>query len=246
MKKIKIFLNYLNPFLNKYTFRNVKYSDYMIIFNWINEKSVRKNSLNQKLISLNVHKSWIKNIGFIPKLFAYPYGETSNEVISILKEFDISHAFGQHSGVVSSFDDRYYLPRFSLNERFGEKDRFEFAVNSYSLDVNNFLLSESEFIVNDNNVELDLTNSYPLILENKISFNELLINLFEVENNLKFKVFDTEVDGKSIQNVVLKFSNFENSLNALQIMSKSENFSLKKAILEDNSDSIHLYISILQ
>ena len=32
----------------------------MIIFNWINEKSVRKNSLNQKLISLNVHKSWIK------------------------------------------------------------------------------------------------------------------------------------------------------------------------------------------
>lgn len=60
MKKIKIFLNYLNPFLNKYTFRNVKYSDYMIIFNWINEKSVRKNSLNQKLISLNVHKSWIK------------------------------------------------------------------------------------------------------------------------------------------------------------------------------------------
>ena len=88
---------------------------------------------------LNSHKSWIKNIGFIPELFAYPYGETSNEVIEILKEFDISHAFGQHSGVVSSFDNRYYLPRFSLNERFGEKDRFEFAVNSYSLDVENFL-----------------------------------------------------------------------------------------------------------
>ncbi len=88
---------------------------------------------------LNSHKSWIKNIGFIPKPFAYPYGETSNEVIGVLKEFDISHAFGQHSGVVSSLDNRYYLPRFSLNERFGEKDRFEFAVNSYSLDVKNFL-----------------------------------------------------------------------------------------------------------
>lgn len=60
MKKIKIFLNYLNPFQNKYTFRNIKYSDYMVIFNWINEKSVRKNSLNQKLISLDVHKNWIK------------------------------------------------------------------------------------------------------------------------------------------------------------------------------------------
>ena len=88
---------------------------------------------------LNSHKSWIKNIGFIPKLFAYPYGETSNEVIGILKEFDISHAFGQHSGVISSFDNHYYLPRFSLNEKFGEMDRFEFAVNAYSLDVKNFM-----------------------------------------------------------------------------------------------------------
>ena len=34
---------------------------------------------------LNSHKSWIKNIGYIPKLFAYPYGESSNEVIDILK-----------------------------------------------------------------------------------------------------------------------------------------------------------------
>ena len=88
---------------------------------------------------LDSHKSWIKNIGFIPKLFAYPYGETSNEVIEILKEFNISHAFGQHSGVISSSDNQYYLPRFSLNEKFGEKDRFEFAVNAYSLDVKNFL-----------------------------------------------------------------------------------------------------------
>ncbi len=88
---------------------------------------------------LNSHKSWIKNIGFIPELFAYPYGETSIEVIEILKEFNITHAFGQHSGVVSSFDNRYYLPRFSLNERFGEKDRFEFAVNAYSLDVEDFI-----------------------------------------------------------------------------------------------------------
>ena len=97
---------------------------------------------------LDSHKSWIKNIGFIPKLFAYPYGETSNKVIEILKEFDISHAFGQHSGVISSFDNHYYLPRFSLNEKFGEKDRFEFAVNAYSLDVKNFLPTDMLLIDN--------------------------------------------------------------------------------------------------
>ena len=97
---------------------------------------------------LDSHRSWIKNVGFIPKLFAYPYGETSNKVIEILKEFDISHAFGQHSGVISSFDNRYYLPRFSLNEKFGEKDRFEFAVNAYSLDVKNFLPTDMLLIDN--------------------------------------------------------------------------------------------------
>ena len=110
--------------------------------------------------------------------------------------------------------------------------------------VTNFLLSENEFIVNDNKVEFDLPNSYPVFSEDRANFNELLISLFEIENNLKFKVFDSKVDNQSIQNVVLKFSNFENSLNALSILSKFENISLRKAFLEDNSNSVHLYISI--
>ena len=109
---------------------------------------------------LNSHKSWIKNIGFIPKLFAYPYGETSIEVINILKEFGISHAFGQHSGVISSFDNRFYLPRFSLNERFGEQDRFEFAVQAYSLDIENFLPGDM-FITNNKKplIEFSILNN---------------------------------------------------------------------------------------
>ncbi len=118
------------------------------------------NSSEIKKDILNSHKSWIKNVGFVPKLFAYPYGETSNKVIEILKEFDISHAFGQHSGVISSFDNRYYLPRFSLNEKFGEKDRFEFAVNAYSLDVKNFL--PTDMLLIDNNkpsIEFNFVNN---------------------------------------------------------------------------------------
>ena len=105
---------------------------------------------------LNSHKSWIKNIGFIPSLFAYPYGETSNEVIEILKEFNISHAFGQHSGVISSYDNHYYLPRFSLNERFGEMDRFKFAVDAYSLDIKNFLPSDM-YLVDDKKPSIEFS-----------------------------------------------------------------------------------------
>ena len=117
-------------------------------------------TLDIKKDILDSHKSWIKNIGFIPKLFAYPYGETSNEVIRILKEFNISHAFGQHSGVISSFDNRYYLPRFSLNERFGNKDRFKFAADSYSLNIKNFLPGDM-FLIDDKkpSIEFSILNN---------------------------------------------------------------------------------------
>ena len=48
------------------------------------------NSISEIKEDILVLISWIKSIGYIPKLFAYPYGEASNEVIDILKEFDIS------------------------------------------------------------------------------------------------------------------------------------------------------------
>jgi peptidoglycan/xylan/chitin deacetylase (PgdA/CDA1 family) len=91
---------------------------------------------------LNSHKSFMKELGFIPELFAYPYGETSKEVINILKEFNITHAFGQHSGVISIYDNEHYLPRFSLNEQFGDLDRFIFAAKSSPLIIKDFIPSE--------------------------------------------------------------------------------------------------------
>ena len=105
---------------------------------------------------LNSHKSFIKNLGFIPNLFAYPYGESSKVVIDLLKEFGFTHAFGQHSGVISSYDNHYYLPRFSLNERFGEKDRFEFAVQAHSLDIIDLLPSEI-FLYDENKPLIEFT-----------------------------------------------------------------------------------------
>ena len=165
-------------------------------------------------------------------------------IVSLFSNYDFinlesSSTLNEKNELVDVIIEEKFIPNTSmimienlatLNDRFSK--------------VNNFSLSDSEFIVNDNNVKLELTNSYPVLFEDKVSFNELLISLFEVENNLKFKVFNSKGDGQSIQNVVMKFSNFENSLSALSIISKFENISLRKAILKDNSDSVHLYISI--
>ena len=108
---------------------------------------------------LDSHKSFLKNIGFIPSLFAYPYGESSSSVIKVLNDFGIPYAFGQHSGVISSYSNPYYLPRFSLNERFGESDRFEFAVNSNALMVEEFLPIDM-FLKNNNKptIEFSIVN----------------------------------------------------------------------------------------
>ena len=165
-------------------------------------------------------------------------------IVSMFSNYDFlnlesSSTLNEKNELVDEIIEEKFIPNTSiimieslatLNDRFSK--------------VNNFLLSDSEFIVNDNNVKLELTNLYPVLFEDKVSFNELLISLFEVENNLKFKVFNSKGDGQSIQNVVIKFSNFEDSLSALSIISKFENISLRKAILKDNSNSVHLYISI--
>ena len=80
-------------------------------------------------------KIFLKELGYIPKHFAYPYGEASSEIIDLLNDFGINYAFGQHSGVVSKESNKMYLPRFALNERYGEIDRFIFAAKALPLKI---------------------------------------------------------------------------------------------------------------
>jgi peptidoglycan/xylan/chitin deacetylase (PgdA/CDA1 family) len=71
---------------------------------------------------------FIENLGYNPIFFSYPFGEYSNLIKEqITKKFIFS--FGQHSGVIDVNKDRYELPRFSINEKYGNLKRFEFLIN---------------------------------------------------------------------------------------------------------------------
>ena len=85
------------------------------------------------------NKIFLKELGEIPSLFAYPYGETSNEIIDLIKNYKFKVAFGQHSGIINETSNMYYLPRFSLNEKYGEIDRVKFAASSKGLGVYDFI-----------------------------------------------------------------------------------------------------------
>ena len=88
------------------------------------------------------NSDFLKNLGFVPDIFAYPYGEYSYEIKQIVKEY-FKAAFGQQSGGIYNEINIFELPRFSLNEQYGDLKRFKFAANSYGLQVKNILPKEN-------------------------------------------------------------------------------------------------------
>lgn len=74
-------------------------------------------------------------LGFKPELFAYPFGEYSLALRNMIAEAGFTAAFGQHSGAISRTEDRYALPRFPVNETYGDLNRFRLVVNALPIPV---------------------------------------------------------------------------------------------------------------
>ena len=64
-------------------------------------------------------------LGRNSEFFSYPFGEYSLEFKNIIKNLGFKYAFGQHSGVIDETKDLWELPRFPINEKYGQLDRFE-------------------------------------------------------------------------------------------------------------------------
>ena len=74
-----------------------------------------------------------EKLGYVPSIFSYPFGEYSKLMKDyISNKFTI--AFGQHSGVIDLNKDRFELPRFPINEKYGDLKRFKSVINYYPLE----------------------------------------------------------------------------------------------------------------
>lgn len=69
-------------------------------------------------------KRFNEELGIVPKIIAYPYGEYSQDLKEKIKMLGFDAAFAQYSSVIHSKSDRYELPRFPVNEKYGELSRF--------------------------------------------------------------------------------------------------------------------------
>ena len=74
-------------------------------------------------------------LGRRPRLFAYPYGEASLAAAALVRASGFVAAFGQHSGVVAAGEDLFFLPRFAMNEKYGDLARLRLALNALPLAV---------------------------------------------------------------------------------------------------------------
>ena len=94
-------------------------------------------------------KIFKEKLGYVPQIFSYPFGEYSLFMRNYISE-NFKVAFGQHSGVIDINKDRFELPRFPINEKYGELGRFKSLINYFPLEYKS-LEPEEKKIENNNN-----------------------------------------------------------------------------------------------
>ena len=138
-------------------------------------------------------KIFEEKLGYNPIYFSYPFGEYSLKQKKYISQ-KFKYAFGQHSGVIDINKDKFELPRFPINEKYGDLKRFKFLLNLLPLQYKT-ITPEEKFITNQNNPP-------EMIVE---FFNEQenlnLINCFSNEGN-KWDKSEIKLDKKKL---VVKF-----------------------------------------
>ena len=98
-------------------------------------------------------------LGKNSKFFSYPFGEYSDEFKQIIKDLGFKYAFGQHSGVIDETKDLWELPRFPINEKYGELNRFKTLMKTLPLKYKKILPEDKYLLQSKNppkvNIEFD-------------------------------------------------------------------------------------------
>ncbi len=124
-------------------------------------------------------------LGYNPIFFSYPFGEYSNLIKNYISK-NFKFAFGQHSGVIDINKDPFELPRFPINEKYGDLERFKFLINLLPLQYKK-LLPTDKYLVQTNNPPKFLVHFF------KEQKNLKNINCFSDEGN-EWKKSDIKVD----------------------------------------------------
>ena len=105
---------------------------------------------NQFILDIEkANKIFLNKLGYIPNLFSYPFGEYSKFMRDYISQ-NFDFAFGQHSGVIDINKDKFELPRFPINENYGDLKRFKSIINSFPLEYKQLLPLEKNLTKENN------------------------------------------------------------------------------------------------
>ena len=138
-------------YMNWDEIREIEKSDFAIIghHSHTHEYLIDMNNLefvNDIKIASKIFK---EKFGYTPEIFSYPFGEYSQYMKNYISE-NFKVAFGQHSGVVDINKDKFELPRFPINEKYGDLKRFNSLINYSPLEYKSLKPDEKK-INNKNN-----------------------------------------------------------------------------------------------
>jgi len=131
--------------------REVELEDFAFIGHHSHTHDYLINETNDQFISdiEKANKIFLKELGYIPNLFSYPFGEYSKFMRNYVSE-NFKFAFGQHSGVIDLNKDKFELPRFPINEKYGELKRFKSIINYFPLEYKE-IFPEEKYLTQENN-----------------------------------------------------------------------------------------------
>ena len=108
---------------------------------------------DNETIKTDIQKSidiFNEKLGKNSEFFSYPFGEYSINFKNIIKNFGFKYAFGQHSGVIDETKNFYELPRFPINEKYGELKRFTSLTRTLPFKYKN-IFPEEKYLLTDKN-----------------------------------------------------------------------------------------------
>ena len=98
-------------------------------------------------------KIFKNKLGYVPSIFSYPFGEYSKYMKDYISE-NFKVAFGQHSGVIDINKDKFELPRFPINEKYGDLKRFQSLIEYMPLEFKDLKPEEKKINEKNNPPEL--------------------------------------------------------------------------------------------
>lgn len=110
--------------MSKYTLKKIQYTDYPILYEWLNDRITRKNSFNQSQVCIKEHKNYIKDLIKDKDITQYIFYDYSKPIGTIKEKKLPNHEIELSYTVVPSERNKKIGSKMMMNYLEGRKGKF--------------------------------------------------------------------------------------------------------------------------